>query len=410
MNVRAGRFPLFDSMRAIAALSVVLFHAAFLGGMGRSDSFLRPYTARLDVGVTVFFLISGFLLYRPFVRARFEDRGMPHVGGYAWRRFLRIVPAYWVALTVVALWLGLSYVFTLSNAPQFYGLGQIYTAANAGRGIGQAWTLCVEITFYAFLPLWALALRQLGSGDRRVLVSELAALALLGAASVAYKLFALTQTSPNDLSSAPWLQPLPNFLDQFALGMGLAVLSAWLDRRERAPAAIAALGRAPAACWILAAAAFWAVSTQIGLTGSALEQSTRGSFLERHALYGIVALALLLPAVLGDQRKGPIRRLLGSPVVLYVGLVSYGVYLYHLAFISFLRDHLKDSLGAGVGLRFVVYALLGTLGAVALGSLSYYLVERPALSLKEKVGPRPRPDRDEAVSEPAPVAPAAPRA
>ena len=51
----------------------------------------------------MFFLISGFLLYRPFVAARLRGEPMPFVGAYAWRRFLRIVPAYWVALTATAL-------------------------------------------------------------------------------------------------------------------------------------------------------------------------------------------------------------------------------------------------------------------------------------------------------------------
>jgi hypothetical protein len=164
VNVRAGRFRLFDSMRALAALSWVLFHAALFGGISLRHSAIGSYAARLDVGVTMFFLISGFLLYRPFVRARFEERALPQVGAYAWRRFLRIVPAYWVALTVVALWLGLSYVFTFKNGPILYGLAQIYDRGREETGIGQAWTLCVEISFYAFLPLWALAQRACGRG------------------------------------------------------------------------------------------------------------------------------------------------------------------------------------------------------------------------------------------------------
>ena len=73
MNARADRFPLFDSLRAIAALSVLGFHVAFFH-LYRSDTPIRAYTVHLDVGVTVFFLISGFLLYRPFVRARLKGR------------------------------------------------------------------------------------------------------------------------------------------------------------------------------------------------------------------------------------------------------------------------------------------------------------------------------------------------
>src|SRR5919199_254708 len=112
MNVRATRFPMFDGLRAVAALAVLCFHAAYFAGIGVTDSPLRPYAGRLEVGVSVFFVISGFLLYRPFVRARLESEPAPHAGAYAWRRFLRIVPGYWVALTVVALWLGLPGVFT----------------------------------------------------------------------------------------------------------------------------------------------------------------------------------------------------------------------------------------------------------------------------------------------------------
>src|SRR4051812_10841150 len=124
MNVRAARFPLFDSLRAIAALSVLGFHAAFAAGVYNSDSPLRPFTLRLDVGVSVFFLISGFLLYRPFVKARMAGVKPPATGPYAWRRFLRIVPAYWVALTVIALWLPVHDVFTSAHWPLYYGFGQ----------------------------------------------------------------------------------------------------------------------------------------------------------------------------------------------------------------------------------------------------------------------------------------------
>ena len=84
MNVRATRFPLFDSLRAIAALAVFGTHAYFaLRNNAPSD--LRPYAARLDVGVYIFFVISGFLLYRPFVRARLRGgarrRPAPTPGG-----------------------------------------------------------------------------------------------------------------------------------------------------------------------------------------------------------------------------------------------------------------------------------------------------------------------------------------
>src|SRR5947209_19307560 len=95
------RFPLVDGMRAIAALLVLVVHTSFLSGAD-FGAWYGKYASRFDVGVPIFFAISGFLLYRPFVAAHLEGKAGPRVGDYAWRRFLRIVPAYWFALTVLS--------------------------------------------------------------------------------------------------------------------------------------------------------------------------------------------------------------------------------------------------------------------------------------------------------------------
>src|SRR4051794_28133520 len=100
MNVRARRFPLFDSLRALAAILVLSTHAAGPAHAADPGAFVRPFAVRLGAGVAVFFVISGFLLYRPFVHARVAGEKRPGFGSYALGRFLRIYPAYWVALTV----------------------------------------------------------------------------------------------------------------------------------------------------------------------------------------------------------------------------------------------------------------------------------------------------------------------
>src|SRR5207248_5286076 len=142
MNVRAGRFPLFDSLRAIAALAVVTTHAAFYSGALNSHiALLRQVAARLDVGVTIFFFISAFLLYRPFARAALRDEPSPEELPYAWRRVLRIVPAYWLALTVTAALLHPNGSFTLSSVVIHYGLGQTYSTGPFATGCRQPWLL-----------------------------------------------------------------------------------------------------------------------------------------------------------------------------------------------------------------------------------------------------------------------------
>ena len=67
MNVHAYRFPLLDSTRAIALLAVVTAHASFFMRFGGDDSLSH---VRFDFSVRVFFMISAFLLYRPYVRTR----------------------------------------------------------------------------------------------------------------------------------------------------------------------------------------------------------------------------------------------------------------------------------------------------------------------------------------------------
>src|SRR4051794_619483 len=189
MNARATRFPHFDSLRAIAAMSVAITHMAAYSAMETGHTLVGPYVARLDCGVTIFFLISGFLLYRPFVRARMSGDPQMDTKAYAWRRFLRIAPAYWVALTITALVLGLGGIFTATGIPRFYGLAQIYDTKTIAGGVSQAWSLAVEISFYAFLPLWAWMMRRLPArGERGVLRTELAGLTLMFAVALVWKL------------------------------------------------------------------------------------------------------------------------------------------------------------------------------------------------------------------------------
>ena len=98
---RPPRFPAFDGLRAIAAVTVVAVHVGFVSGLTpKNPSGVGMYTARLEIGVSVFFLISGFLLYRPFVVAHLAGAPKPRTGAFWLRRLLRIVPAYWLVLFV----------------------------------------------------------------------------------------------------------------------------------------------------------------------------------------------------------------------------------------------------------------------------------------------------------------------
>jgi peptidoglycan/LPS O-acetylase OafA/YrhL len=137
--------------------------------------------------------------------------------------------------------------------------------------------------------------------------------------------------------------------------------------------------------WVGAAIAFWAVSMMIGFTGVPFQGATRRMFIGRHELYTLVALGLIVPAIVAEPGRGVVGRILGSRVLTYLGLVSFGIYLYHFAVVKQLDDWLGGSIGGPAELRFVIHAVLAALGATLLATISYYVVERPALRLKRLV-------------------------
>src|SRR4051812_49064260 len=366
-------FPRVHVLRALAALSVLLYHALFKAYLARHpESPLAPFAAHLDVGVPVFFLISAFLLYRPMVAARLSNEPQPDPREYGRRRLARIVPGYWVALLITGLvgasYLGYPGILSGKGTLAYFGFLQSYSPDTAGGGINVAWTLCVEVTFYAFLPLWASMMRRvLPRGGAR---SELTALGVLFAASLAFQVAAVSATDPNGfgLGGARWLEPLPAFLDQFAAGMALAVASVVWKPRARTGAA-----------WLAAAVAF-ALVAQLPLEHTPL------SYLARHQLYTLVALGLMWPAVFGTKRS-PAR------VLAFVGTVSYGVYLYHVpVFLTLGKSYGLPVNGGGLAAWLVAGGAL----TLVLATLSWRLVERPALRLAAQrssttlpVAPRP---------------------
>jgi peptidoglycan/LPS O-acetylase OafA/YrhL len=387
MTPAPGRHSPLDGLRAVAAISVLLTHAAIYSGLATAGGDTARYAQRLEVGVAVFFVISGFVLYRPFVAARPDGRPLPLVGRFAGRRALRIVPAYWLALTVSALALGLG-VFSVSGVFTYYGFGQIYSQSTLTGGLVQAWTLCVEVTFYAFLPLWAWMLRVRAPADRdAILRREALALVALFAASLAWKAAFAWSGSPGNVVGSPWLHSLPAYLDQFALGMGLAVLTLWRPPSTKV---------IPAAGILLSVVAFWAVSVRIGIGLQLFEPYTRWQFLGRHLLYAAVGIGLVAAAVSANPARG-VGRVLGNTPMRFLGTISFGIYLWHVSvFEALKRSGVLDEL---TWHPFLAQAALALVISSALAAASWYWLEQPLL----RAGSRPW--RRAPVAAPAPAPP-----
>lgn len=382
-NLATPKFPLLDSLRGVATLSVFGAHVVLYlftsAGVGAG-----PLLTRLDPGIAIFLLLSSFLLYRPFAQARFDGTPPPAVMPFAARRVLRIVPVYWLSLPLVALWLKGHGVFTAEGIPVFFGFAQIYDSYTIAGGIGQAWTICVEVTFYAMLPLWGWALRRVPFGSPRgFLVSEIGALAAIFSFSVIWKALAFQSgvTTPGigPVKVTPELFTLPAFLDSLAFGMLLAVISvAWSARTDQ-PAPVRLIDRAPWLPW-LAAAGLWWLS---GIGGGTYKVHSVGFYIAHQEINVLVAVALFLPAIFGDWRRGWVRRLLASRTLVWLATISYGFYLWHLAVMNKLQN-------AGVAEDSPIgFLLLSFLGSAAFGAASYYLVGRYFIEMGRRL-PRGR--------------------
>lgn len=378
----------FELLRAMAAVMVVVHHAASYAGPARSGR-LHELAAVMDGGVAVFFVLSGFLIYRPFVAAHLAGRSAQHPAAFWWRRLLRIVPAYWVTLTFF--WaLG---SFSLgAQWWRYYLFLQIYSKTTVLGGVVQAWSLCTEMTFYLLVPVWASALGRLAGFGRSVTVRASAHLGGCGAlwlAAVASR-WGVERWAPSYRGLAfTWL---PTNLDLFATGMALAVVSAWAIHDAPLRTRLDRLAQRVEPWWLAAGALFVWYAYRIGAP-SGFEGGYTGWFWHRRQLVlGLFTLLLLVPAVFGDQARGWARRAWSWRPLVWVGGVSYGLYLWHF-------DWMKRSIQGSNGLAswpgwvrtppgdssFVWLLAVGLGAGLLFAAVSWYLLEQPLQRYKRAV-------------------------
>ncbi|WP_193341843.1 acyltransferase [Pseudarthrobacter sp. AB1] len=388
-----------DGLRGLAAVMVIITHTNQRLSPDAGPSWLGSAVNFGGQGLTLFFALSGFLLYRPFVGAIVSGSGFPSLRNYFTNRALRIFPAYVAIFLFVALIAGVAYlrpaalgeISVVADQPVGYltdpfllisnGLMlQTLTPGAIKTGIPAAWSLTVELAFYAVMPLLALIAIKVNSRRRSAAVwwasMPIVAMLVIGAiGKYSYGLIA----NPANRAEAYWLEWGGNWTavlgrsflyhaDLFAWGM-VAALILSLYQRGTLSARTLHLWRCGAlALGVMAAIAGWL-----------FEYSNSGFAV----LSGAVILFVATPTRL--HGAGRLATTLQMRPFERAGQISYSAYLWHIPVILLIQRYslaLPDTVAGWIGNTMLVLAL-----TAALSTLTYKFIEQPPLALKKRTGP-----------------------
>ncbi|HEU5328847.1 MAG TPA: acyltransferase [Thermomicrobiales bacterium] len=354
---KRARFDELDGYRGIAALVVVAYHVYLSDALNRQG---QAYAGTLgqtlltagDGAVDWFFVLSGFVVSLPLVRALLTGTAAPSPLAFLARRARRILPLYYAAI-VLAWWLWPQSPRSLLTHLTFTHIVDPLTVTDH---IGAAWSLACEVIYYLLiallgLPLTLLCQRIATPRARAHLL--LTGLLLTWLASVAYA----STLGPN-VAGALAFSPFGRG-GGFLMGVVLAVLwswrGGWLGRRGR---------------WSLGAAAGC-----LTLGAIVARPSPAGAVLF-HPVIGLAFGALLASTLLAADRAA-VAWWWHRPGWRWLAAISYSVYLLHQLIIWQLVRH--GILSAPNTSAYVLNLALVLAVTLPLASLSYWVIERPWL-------------------------------
>ena len=346
-----GYQPALDGLRAVAVLAVLLYHSGL------------PWAQGGFLGVDVFFALSGFLITSLLLR-EWDRWSQLDLLAFWGRRARRLLPALLLVILAVAAYAravvptgsgqairgdGIASLFYVVNW-RFVVQGQSYFDQYAEPSpLKHTWSLAIEEQFYLFFPLvLLLLLAWLGRRWARLGVAFVIG-ALLSAGLMAVLYVPATDPSRVYYGTDTRVQTL-------LVGAALAAVLPAMQRRPRLGSTTSWLGLAAA---VGLAAAF----VRIGDTDPRMY---RGGFLVVAVLSTVVIAAVILG-------RGPLRWVLERPLMVRIGVISYGVYLWHWPVFIWLNPD-RTSL---TGTSLLLLRLLVTFTAA---TLSYELVEQPIRS------------------------------
>jgi peptidoglycan/LPS O-acetylase OafA/YrhL len=376
-----GRFEPLDGLRAFASLSVVLFHCGIfsgaVGAFSRAPGTLGPLEWVITgfwTGVDLFFVLSGFLIGRILLESLARDRSL-RWAGFMRRRLFRIVPAFYLVLTISLLGIAPSmpglfpYLYLTDDWQRLwdgawasYAFLSNYVQPGSQPGLlGWGWSVCIEEHFYLLLPpvLWLLF--RLRSSRLRFALLALLALVPFAVRAAQYAL------RPRLMLMAGFYYYTHNRFDE--LLVGTLVAYAYVMHRERLARVVRAAGPWTGLLGVgLVASVWWA---------GGLHRSGPFAVVGQFLVVALGGALLVLNGLFLDNR---LSRVLAHPAWVPFARISYGTYLIHpfviFAWLSLYGLTPDQNLGAG---GFALLSVATIAGSSLLAALSFSFFERPLL-------------------------------
>jgi peptidoglycan/LPS O-acetylase OafA/YrhL len=343
------RAPALDGVRAVAVLSVIGFHAAMPGFTGG------------DSGVIAFFVLSGFLITTLLVNG--SALGATGLLRFYARRALRLYPALLVVLAVTVLWTLIHFRGAARSAQLWQAFAAVTYIEDLVLGarrnisdfglLGHTWSLSVEEQYYLVWPLLLIVAARLRwtAGTRAVASLVLTAIAFGWC----------TYLSSVGLHERVGLD-IDGNAESLLVGCTLALsLVAW-------PEAAVRQRRTIGACGILGALVYVAIV----FTNYNLPLDTRRMAIALSAA-SIICSLFLFP--------GRVAHLIGARPLAYLGLISYGLYLWHPLILAIF----KEEFGVTTLKQRMLFGPVAMLIVLGVSSASYTWIERPFLKLKDNI-------------------------
>lgn len=337
------RIPSLDGIRAVS-IGLVLF-GHLLGSRGFFFSLeVDKHLAPGELGVRIFFVISGFLITN-LLLAEAAKRGRIHIGRFYLRRTFRIFPAYYafiLALFVAELarWISLApgdLIHALTYTTNYH--------PTRSWNVGHTWSLAVEEQFYLLWPALLVLL-----GKRRAL--WIAALFVLVAPLIRLGLWELTVSVREGIGHR-----FETIADSIAIGCVLSGARSWLHQQPL-------YRRVLSSPWLV-------LAPVVLLLSGEFSQHPRINLLLGFTFQNVLITLCIDRWV--TYPSGPVGRALNAPPVVFVGLISYSIYLWQQLFLNRYADSWPTTFPVSLVLAF---------GAAL---ISYYVIERPALRLRQRI-------------------------